>query len=109
MKEVRQAIQRQIEISPFLDHRFGLMANPGRILLILIFAGELRSSAWKELSGLSNSSFHSARRHLIEKNLIVESNVRAGDSRERSYKISEELTQKLHAIIPGYLEAIKKW
>jgi len=51
------ALQEQLEISPFLDSRMGLLANPGRLLVVLIFAGELRSSTWKELSGLSNSSF----------------------------------------------------
>ena len=103
------SLHKQVEISPFLDSRNGLLANPGRILVVLIFAGELRSSQWKELSGLSNSSFQSARRHLIEKKLIVESNVPAGDSRERSYQISSTLTKQLHSIIPGYLQALQKW
>ena len=73
------------------------LANPDRILVVLIFAGELRSSQWKELSGLSNSSFHSARRHLIEKKLIVESNLPA---RKDPIKYRPP-TKQLHSIIPG--------
>jgi len=103
------ALQEQLEISPFLDARNGLLANPGRLLTVLIFAGELRSSAWKESSGLSNSSFHSARRHLIQKGLIVEASASASDSRGKSYKLAGDLIQQLHSVVPGYLKAIKQW
>ena len=102
-------LQKQVEISPFLDSRNGLLANPGRFLVVLIFAGELRSSTWKELSGLSNSSFHSARRHLIQKGLIVEASASASDSRGKSYRLADDLIQQLHSVVPGYLKAIKQW
>jgi len=85
-----------------------LFNNSGKLFLSLMELGEARSSQWRQLTGISHSSFHSARKHLLDLGVVEICNAQDGsDSRERSYRISRLAQKEASKIIDNIQKKVE--
>ena len=84
-----------------------LFNNAGKLFLSLVELGEAPSSQWHQLTGISHSSFHSARNHLLDLGVveICETQGRSG-RRTKTYRISRLAQSEVIDVIDNTLKKV---